>query len=69
MKPRLLIVDDHGEIRRLVRLSFGEQDYEIHEAANGDVALELARRLRPAVVLLDVMMPGRLDGQIGRAHV
>lgn len=62
MKTCLLIVDDHGEIRRLVRLTFDPDRHEIHEAADGAEALALARRVRPRVVLLDVMMPGPLDG-------
>lgn len=62
MKPRLLIVDDHGEIRRLLRLSLDDGRYEIHEAADGEQALLAAHRLQPRAVLLDVMMPGHHDG-------
>ncbi|WP_137896332.1 response regulator [Ramlibacter sp. 2FC] len=62
MKTCLLIVDDHGEIRRLVRLTFDPDRHEIHEAVDGAEALALARRVRPRVVLLDVMMPGPLNG-------
>ena len=62
MKTRLLIVDDHGEIRRLIRLTFASDQFEIHEASDGAEALALARRVEPRVVLLDVMMPGPFDG-------
>ena len=62
MKPRLLIVDDRGEIRRLIRLTFGLERHDIHEAADGIEALALAGSVRPNVVVLDVMMPGPLDG-------
>lgn len=60
--PRILIVDDHGEIRRLLRLTFDPAGYRIYEAANGPDALSIALRKRPDLVLLDVMMPGGLDG-------
>lgn len=59
---RILIVDDHNEIRRLLRFTFQTTGHRIYEAANGQDALRLARRKRPDLVLLDVMMPGGLDG-------
>jgi two-component system phosphate regulon response regulator PhoB len=62
MKTRLLIVDDHAEIRRLVSLTLNHECHEIHEAIDGATALHMARQVRPHVVLLDVMMPGGLDG-------
>lgn len=36
--------------------------YEVHEADNGDNGLRMAKALHPDIVLLDVMMPGQLDG-------
>jgi two-component system, OmpR family, phosphate regulon response regulator PhoB len=59
---RLLIVEDQPDIRRLVRWSLELEPHELHEAANGAEGLALARRVRPDLVLLDVMMPGDLDG-------
>lgn len=41
-------------------LEFG--DFEIHEAHDGESGLAMARAIRPTVMLLDVMMPGLLDG-------
>lgn len=61
-KYRILIVDDHCDIRKLLRLSFDSTRYQVYEAANGSDALALARRKPPRLVLLDVMMPGGLDG-------
>lgn len=60
--PRLLIVDDDGNLRKLLAATFSYGKYEIHEACNGVDAVRLASRLEPAVILLDVMMPGELDG-------
>ena len=57
----VLIVDDHADIRRLLHITLGKQ-YEIIEADSGSAALDAVRRYSPQVVLLDVMMPGEIDG-------
>jgi len=62
MGKRILIVDDHAELRKLVRLTLDCDVYELYEAENGTRALELIDAVRPEVVILDVMMPGALDG-------
>jgi DNA-binding NarL/FixJ family response regulator len=56
---RLLLADDHAVVRQGFRLVLGTQpDMEVvGEAANGREALEVARRLRPDLVLMDVDMP------------
>ncbi len=59
---KILIVEDHADIRRLIRLTLEFEDCEIHEAPNAAAGLEAARRLRPDLVLMDVMMPGALGG-------
>ena len=59
---KILIVDDHADIRRLIRLTLEFERYDIFEAADGKSALALAASSRPDVVLLDVMMPGDIDG-------
>jgi DNA-binding response OmpR family regulator len=62
LKPRIvLVVDDDDMIRRLVRTVLEADEYDVVEARNGDIALELANEAHPAVVLLDIMMPG-IDG-------
>ena len=59
---RVLMVEDQPDIRKLIRMTLEFEDYEIHEAGDGEAGLRLARTLRPDLVLLDVMMPGELDG-------
>ncbi|HPV76917.1 MAG TPA: response regulator transcription factor, partial [Gemmatimonadaceae bacterium] len=57
---RVLLVDDHGIVReglRQVLLADGDFDV-VGEAANGVQALDIAARVRPDVVLLDLTMPG-----------
>ncbi len=59
---KILIVEDHADIRRLIRMTLEFEPVEIHEAPDAIVGLEEARALRPDLVLLDVMMPGGMDG-------
>lgn len=59
---RILIVEDRPEIRKLFAMVMSGTPYELHEAEDGESGLALARSLRPELMLLDVMMPGRLDG-------
>lgn len=58
---KVLIVDDHSDIRRLLSITLGST-YAVLEAEDGMAALEVIRRQRPRIVLLDIMMPGELDG-------
>ena len=61
--PRILVIEDQADIRRLIRWSLEElDDIEIVEAANGRLGLDAVRAFQPELVLLDVMMPGDLDG-------
>ena len=59
---RVLIVEDQADIRKLIRMTLEFEPYEIHEAANGTDGLQLATEVLPDLILLDVMMPGNLDG-------
>ena len=59
---RVLIVEDQADIRKLIRMTLEFEAYEIHEAGDGASGLRLARAVRPDLVLLDVMMPGEMDG-------
>ena len=59
---RILIVEDQADIRKLIRMTLEFESYEIHEAGDGAFGLRMAGAVRPDVVLLDVMMPGEMDG-------
>ncbi len=58
----LLIVDDDIKLRKLLAVTFNTGEFDVHEASNGEDAIRLAAELHPAVVLLDVMLAGSLNG-------
>jgi DNA-binding response OmpR family regulator len=61
MTPRILIADDDDGLRHLLRLVLCREGYDVIEAADGTEALARVYDSDPALVLLDVMMPG-VDG-------
>ncbi len=61
MAGRVLVVDDEAEIRELCRVNLEFEGFDVVEARNGSEAIEMARRVRPDLVFLDLMMPG-VDG-------
>jgi len=58
----VLIVDDEPNIRRMVGALLGAEGYDVRDAPDGATGLIRARESEPDVVLLDLMMPGELDG-------
>jgi CheY-like chemotaxis protein len=78
-RRRILIVDDVGQNRLMLLDALETFGFEVCEAANGAEALEVAARLRPDLVLVDLMMPVmdgfetarrlRLDPQLSRIPV
>ena len=59
--PPILVVDDNHDNAEIIRQYLDVRGYPITVAHDGDEALALFETVRPALVLLDVMMPGR-DG-------
>ena len=57
----VLIADDKATGRELVRTVLEDRGYEVLEARDGIEALDIAHRLRPDLIILDLHMPG-LDG-------
>jgi len=82
MARAVLIVDDEQHIRLLIEQTLEElldEGVELYTAADGDEALAAIAAQRPALVFLDVMMPGRsgldvcravrADPELARAHI
>ncbi|MEZ5099160.1 MAG: response regulator [Thermoleophilia bacterium] len=56
--PLVLVADDDADIRALVAFRLRKSGYDVLEAGNGSEALRLAKERRPALAVLDWMMPG-----------
>ena len=63
----ILVADDDVEILGLVTRHLKQYDCTILEASDGEEALRLARREKPDLVILDVMMPGMTGWEVCRA--
>ncbi len=68
MGDRILVVDDDPDILQYVKMNLELEGFETETASNGIEALQVARRRPPALVLMDVMMPG-MDGLTALRHL
>ena len=59
---KILIVDDRAEVRELVEITLTGDDYKILKAKSGEEAIEVAKADKPDLILMDIMMPGEIDG-------
>lgn len=64
--PPILVVDDNPDNAHIIRDYLGARGYPITVAYNGDDAMKAFEEVKPALVLLDVMMPGRDGWQVCR---
>lgn len=62
MSARILVVDDLEANRRLLEAKLGADYYDVLTAQRGEEAVQLAKREKPDLILMDVMMPGGIDG-------
>ncbi|GAB61744.1 MAG: DNA-binding response regulator [Candidatus Jettenia sp.] len=60
-KEKILIVDDEQDLVKLIRYHLEKDGYKVLSASNGEDALFMARRERPELIVLDLMLPG-IDG-------
>jgi CheY-like chemotaxis protein len=63
----ILIVDDDPEIVSMLSTRLTSRGYRVSTAGDGRTAIERAKRERPDLVLLDVMMPGKSGWEVARA--
>ncbi|MBW2605872.1 MAG: response regulator [Deltaproteobacteria bacterium] len=59
---KILIVDDQREVRRLVEMTLRVEDYQVLQAESGEKAIEIAKAEKPELIIMDIMMPGGMDG-------
>jgi two-component system nitrogen regulation response regulator NtrX len=60
--PSVLIIDDEPNIRRMVSALLAAEGYDVRDAADGATGLQLADTQEPDIALVDLMMPGPIDG-------
>ncbi len=63
----VLVVDDDPEIQTMLSARLTSRGYQVVTASDGKEALAEAKRRRPALILLDVMMPGKNGWEVARA--
>ncbi len=67
MSIKILVADDEASIREVVQLYLEREGFTVHTAADGDTALDLEAAIRPDLLILDIMLPGRTGWEICRA--
>ncbi len=58
---KILLVDDESDILEFLKYNINKEGFEVHTASNGKEAIEIAKKITPHLILLDVMMP-EMDG-------
>ena len=61
VKQKILIVDDEPDIRELIEYNLKKEGYQVFTASNGQEGITEAKKVRPDLIILDVMMP-KMDG-------
>jgi CheY-like chemotaxis protein len=61
MKAKILLIEDNEQNRYLAAFLLEQRGYEVVPAESGPLGIELARRVRPDLILLDIQLPG-MDG-------
>ena len=63
-RPRILIVEDNSDVRRLYAIGLNQRGYEVKLAANGAEAVERIEAEKPDYILLDWLMPLMNGGEV-----
>src|SRR5688572_13045152 len=61
MNPRILVIEDEKDIVRLLKYNLEKEGYSVLAAGDGQAGLDLARKEKPDLILLDLMLP-KMDG-------
>src|SRR2546428_13051592 len=65
--PRILVVDDNPELLTLLSSSFEEAGYLVFTASRGRTALDLARKEKPALAVVDILLPDLMGFDVAEA--
>jgi len=67
MSKKVLVADDSQTLRRCYQIAFAKEDVELHLAESGDAALDLARQVKPDLIVADHRMPGKTGYEVAAA--
>ena len=56
-EKKVLIADDEKDILEIINYNLSNEGYEVYTAKDGNEALDVARKIHPDLVILDIMMP------------
>lgn len=56
---KILVADDEADILEIIEFNLQAQGYDVTTAKNGDEAFEKAKKIKPDLIILDIMMPGK----------
>jgi len=64
LKKKILVVDDEKPILKIIVFNLKKNNYDVIEAYNGEEAIEKAKKMKPDLILLDVMMPKKTGFEV-----
>ncbi len=64
MATKIAIIEDDQSISQMYRIKFEAENYQVETAANGKLGLELVQKMKPDIILLDLMMPEMTGDQM-----
>ena len=67
MQDTVLVVEDEPDVVDLLRYNLGKAGFQVLIAMAGDHGLDLARKMRPDIIVLDLMLPGMTGQEVCRA--
>ena len=59
---KILIVDDQAEVRELVEVTLRAGNFKVFQAKSGEEAIQITQTEKPDLIIMDIMMPGDMDG-------
>jgi two-component system alkaline phosphatase synthesis response regulator PhoP len=63
---KVLVAEDDNDILEIVKFNLELNGYEVHAARSGNEALEVAKKVQPDLIILDIMMPGKSGLEVCR---
>lgn len=67
MQDTVLVVEDETDVVNLLRYNLGRAGFQVLIAVTGDHGLDMARKMRPDIIVLDLMLPGMTGHEVCRA--